>query len=157
MRGTLLCPIQVAFQVQHILLDFPSKEPGLFIGLVKQWGNYFFGYILADFLSTKRTFLNAPEPGMTPGWSKETLTKLFPIAWYCVLIISPHARKIFLPIMAPLQKKTEFWPKNHPFCSHPEPGMTLQGGLNGPTSCFLMDWGVIWPMRQILCIFHTLL
>ena len=88
----------MAFQVQHILLDFPSKEPGLFIGLVKQWGNDFFGYILADFLPPKRAFLNAPGPGMT-----------------------------------------------------------LQGGLKGPTSCFPMDLGVIWPIRQILCRFLTLL
>ena len=28
------------------------------------------------------------------------------------------------------------WPKNHPFCTHPAPEMTLQGGLKGPKSCF---------------------
>ena len=61
-----------------------------------------------------------------------------------------HEKRYF--IYGTMAKK----PQQQPLWTLPGPGMAPGGDFNGPESCFSMNLGLIWPMRQILCRFHTL-
>ena len=86
----------------------------------------------------------------TPKWPQSgsiCMVALFHIQGGCLVMILPfwaNLRRLcyFLPVAIFSTHKQSF---SDPYCTRQVAGE----GINGPKSCFPMDWDVIWPIRQL--------